>query len=103
MTISCGTFPAEMIAGSGGRSIFSERPEPYPRHSLEEALSRDPDVVLLPDEPYAFGEAERHLFVQTRAYRGGAVRCVEGRWAAWYGTRMPVGLARLHEAIHGAG
>lgn len=103
MTISRGTFPSSVIAEAGGRSIFSERPEPYPRHSLEEALSREPDVVLLPDEPYAFGEAERHLFEKTQAYRHGAVRCVEGRWAAWYGTRMAVALAQLHEAIHGAG
>ncbi|MCK4303038.1 MAG: ABC transporter substrate-binding protein [Candidatus Eisenbacteria sp.] len=100
MTISRRTFVASMIEEAGGLSIFCERAEPYPTIDLAEARRREPDVVLLPDEPHAFEQADRQQFRDFRAYGSGSVHCIPGRWAAWYGTRMDAGLRGLHQAIY---
>lgn len=101
MTVSTGTFVASMLEAAGGISIFRDRSEPYPTVRLEQARRRAPDLVLLPDEPYVFGPDDRGAFRDFAAFRTGGVRCVPGRWAAWYGTRMDQGLAGLYDAIQG--
>jgi ABC-type Fe3+-hydroxamate transport system substrate-binding protein len=96
-----GSFVADMLGLAGGLSIHASGALAFPRVSLENALRRAPEAVLLPDEPWPFREADCRLFAQTPAGRRGRVRCVPGRWAAWYGTRMDAGLAGLVAAIHG--
>ena len=34
----------------------------YPRVTLDEVVARQPEVVLLPDEPHAFTEADAEVF-----------------------------------------
>lgn len=99
ITVGRDSFAAAMLAEAGGVNIFADRDERYPAVGLDEAREREPDVVLLPDEPFPFAESHRQLFAGTRAAATGRVRCVPGRWAAWYGTRMASGLAGLHRAI----
>jgi len=93
------SFAAEMLAAAGGESIFGDAPEAYPRVAWAEIEARDPQIVLLPDEPYAFGEADREHFRHTPAGRRDAVHCIPGRWAAWYGTRMAAGLTSLWRCL----
>ncbi len=102
MTLSRASFAADMLALTGGVSIFHDEERPYPTVELAEAVRREPEVILLPDEPYRFTPADRELFRAFDACERGAIRCVPGRWAAWYGTRMDEGLAGLHEALHGS-
>ncbi|RLF27796.1 MAG: hypothetical protein DRN14_04980 [Thermoplasmata archaeon] len=73
----------------------------YPRVDLQRVLKEDPEVVLLPDEPYHFTVFDAVHFSGTRAARLGAVRTVPGQWAAWYGTMMAEGLKGLYSSIHG--
>lgn len=101
LSVARGAFVADMLGLAGGRSIHDGGASAFPRVSLGNALRRAPEVVLLPDEPWSFSEADCRLFAQTPAGRRGRVRCVPGRWAAWYGTRMDAGLAGLVAAIHG--
>ncbi len=101
LSVAEGTFVADMLGLAGGQSIHAGGDPPFPRVSLSNALRRAPEAVLLPDEPWSFREADCTLFAQTPAGRRGRVRCVPGRWAAWYGTRMDEGLAGLIAAIHG--
>ena len=44
-------------ASRGGVNIFSHRHERYPRTELSEIARRDPQVILLPDEPYPFSRS----------------------------------------------
>jgi ABC-type Fe3+-hydroxamate transport system substrate-binding protein len=60
----------------------------YPRVTLDEVLARAPDLVVLPDEPHPFDEADAELF---RA-RGLRVVFVSGRDLSWYSPRMGRGV-----------
>jgi hypothetical protein len=55
----CGgdTYVSALVESVGGRNVLRER-ERYPSMSVEEVLALRPDVVFLPDEPYAFTEED---------------------------------------------
>jgi len=55
MTVGPGTYTHDFITVCGGANIFEWRHERYPRVELREVAEKDPQVVLLPDEPYRFG------------------------------------------------
>jgi ABC-type Fe3+-hydroxamate transport system substrate-binding protein len=57
--------------------------ERYPRVDLSAIAETDPDVVLLPDEPYAFGEADAAPFLTWRA----TVCHIDGADLTWWGPR----------------
>jgi ABC-type Fe3+-hydroxamate transport system substrate-binding protein len=99
ITVSARTFVADMLACAGARSIFADRCEAYPVVDLNEAGARDPGLLLLPDEPYPFTADDVSRFGGFSAVARGAVRCVPGRWAAWYGSRMDEGLVGLRRAM----
>jgi hypothetical protein len=47
-------------------------------------------VILLPDEPYAFGprDVAELARLDVPAARDGRIHCVDGTWVAWYGPRI---------------
>ena len=48
---------------------------------FEEIEALAPDVVLLPDEPYVFGEADRSAFSRP-------TELISGRLITWYGPSL---------------
>lgn len=87
-------YPLAADLGEAGRAIEAgERDTRYPRLSPAEIAALDPDVVLLPDEPYAFTEPDadalRALCPRAR------VRRVSGKDLFWYGVRTAGALERL--------
>ena len=107
MTIGPDTYMHDVIAVCGGRNVFAGREERYPRVQLGEIAALDPEVILLPSEPYRF--RRRHLadfepFTQVAAVRRGNVMLVDGRMLSWYGPRIGRSLralsARLADARH---
>ena len=98
MTIGPGTYMHDVIAVCGGRNIFEGRLERYPRVELGEVAALDPDVVLLPSEPYRFGRrhfADVEPFAEVAAVRRGNVLLVDGRMLSWYGPRIGSSLREL--------
>lgn len=110
MTIHGETFISDMMALAGFSNVFADRrrryplaadlagaPEKaagerdtrYPRVSFDEVRARAPDVVLLPDEPFAFGEEHKKLFDAK------CVKLVSGKDLSWYGAWSVGGLTRL--------
>ncbi len=99
ISVARGTFAADMLARAGAVSIFAGEAVAYPVVDLAEARRRDPRAILLPDEPYPFGPGDAERFAGFAAHARGAVRCVPGRWAAWYGARMAEGLRGLRAVV----
>jgi ABC-type Fe3+-hydroxamate transport system substrate-binding protein len=106
MAVGPDTFAHALLAACGG-----ENPLPlgasrrYPRIGLREIEAFDPEVILLPTEPYRFCEQERDAFLglACRAARSGRVHVVEGELLSWYGPRIPRALDVFSELLHGAG
>lgn len=118
MTVHHDTFISDAIELAGGRNVFSDRPRRYPlsadlgrreavdpgerdtrypRVTHDEVLARAPALVLLPDEPHEFTEANAEVF--RRLLPAAAVRFCDGKDLMWYGMRSLEGLDRVARLI----
>lgn len=98
MTINRDTYVHDMLAVSGGANVFGDEPTRYPEVSLEQVAAADPEVILLPDEPYRFRRA--HVadfapFPDLPAVRDGRIHLVDGKLLSWYGPRIAEALRVL--------
>ena len=120
MTFNARTYAHDVLARCGGANVFAQRerryplaaelgeaaaqdPEGkdvrYPRVTAEEILAADPEVILLPSEPFAFAEADREqvrrALAPSAAVRDGRVHLVDGSLITWHGTRLARALVEL--------
>ncbi|MEO8609743.1 MAG: helical backbone metal receptor [Chloroflexota bacterium] len=74
-----------------------ERDTRYPRVTMEEVVAAQPDMILLPNEPFPFTEEHIPLFanLDTPASRSGNIQLVDGSLLTWHGTRLAYALDRL--------
>ncbi|HET8658623.1 MAG TPA: helical backbone metal receptor [Micromonosporaceae bacterium] len=77
------TFAGDVLRRLCVTNLYGDDPQRYPRPSLEAIRGRRPDLVVLPDEPYAFSATDG-----PDAFPG--VRCalVSGRMLTWYGPSL---------------
>jgi ABC-type Fe3+-hydroxamate transport system substrate-binding protein len=90
MVVGAGTVAGDVLAHAGF-TLVAPGPR-YPAVTLEQITEDDPDVVLLPDEPYAFGEDDRSALDHLRA----RTRLIDGTSLTWYGPRTPYALRELN-------
>ena len=119
MTFNQHTYCNDILHLVGGENVFARRErryplradlglEPareaagdlrYPRVTVDEVLNAQPDIILLPDEPFAFQENHRRqigeLLGGTPAVRNGRVIPLDGSLITWPGTRMAHALREL--------
>ena len=120
MTINQETYVDRVISISGGENIFKmrERSYPleadlglaqaektgdrdtrYPRVIVDEVKALSPEVVLLPSEPYSFGEEGKEQVLNslegTPAVQEGKVFLIDGRLLTWHGTRLAHALTEV--------
>ena len=116
MTVNADTYMHDLIRVCGGANVFAERERRYPlaadlgertpyaaddpraagrdmrypRVTLDEVVAAQPDVILLPSEPFAFTAAHVALFggLDVPAARNGAIHLVDGSLLSWHGTRI---------------
>jgi ABC-type Fe3+-hydroxamate transport system substrate-binding protein len=100
MTFNADTYAHDVLRMLGFKNIFAAAGERYPRVTLEQALEARPDIVLLPDEPYVFGEDDvRELKEALPQALGRRVLLVSGRDLHWYGVHMVKGLRALNHIL----
>jgi iron complex transport system substrate-binding protein len=122
MTCNAETYLSDLLTLFGGENIFADRqrrypletdlkneageaPEErdtrYPRVSLDEIRAAQPELILLPDEPFAFGENHvtelKSLLAETPAVQNGRIRLLDGSLLTWPGTRLGKALEQLPE------
>lgn len=103
MTFNADTYAHSVLEACGGDNVFAAAEERYCSFALDAALAHDPDLILLPDEPYPFSArdlADIDFLVQPRG-PAEAARIVDGQALSWYGWRTPSGLRVIREAIVG--
>jgi ABC-type Fe3+-hydroxamate transport system substrate-binding protein len=82
------TYLSSLLEEAGGRNVVAD-PEPrYPERNDEELRAAAPDLVLLPSEPYPFGD-EHSREIEALGLR---VARADGELLTWYGPRTPDGL-----------
>jgi ABC-type Fe3+-hydroxamate transport system substrate-binding protein len=123
MTFNADTYAHDLLWVCGGLNVFAERERRYPlqadvgaaqayppddpraagrdtrypRVTLEEVAAAQPDVILLPSEPYPFTEADIVDFaaLDVPAARENRIRLVDGSLLFWHGTRVAYALNEI--------
>lgn len=95
MSFNGETYAADVLRLAGGVSVCATRAERYPQVELAAIALAQPEVVLLPDEPYVFGPRdlpELEPLAQTPAFLAQRVHFVDGKALSWYGPRTAAAL-----------
>jgi iron complex transport system substrate-binding protein len=96
----------EMIALAGGHSITAAEPVSYVRFSIEAAVARAPEVIVLADHSSGASTAGRaapekwQALTSVPAIRAGRLYSVDLSILHRYGPRVPDGLEILARMIH---
>ncbi len=120
------TYAGDLLGMLGGENVFADRqrryplsadlgqadpqdPEGrdtrYPRVGAAEVRAADPDLILLPSEPYGFGEDHagqlESALAGTKAVESGRIRQVDGSLLTWHGVRLAQALQVLPGVLQG--
>jgi ABC-type Fe3+-hydroxamate transport system substrate-binding protein len=102
MAVGRDTYIHSMLELCGGSNVFADRGDRrYPIVALEDVEAAAPEVILLPDEPYAFGprDAEELGRLAVPAARDGRIHCIDGTLVSWYGPRIRPAVAALRPLL----
>jgi ABC-type Fe3+-hydroxamate transport system substrate-binding protein len=83
MVVGSATFAGDVAGRLGLDNVYAGHAERYPHVSLDEIAGHEPDLVVLPDEPYRFTRSDG-----PEAFPGSRVRLIEGRPLTWYGPSL---------------
>lgn len=128
MTFNQGTYCHDLLRLVGCQNVFAQRERRYPLEAdlrlaeaqsagerdtrypcvtLDEIRAAQPEVILLPNDPFTFDEKHRQelldLLVDTPAARKGRVLLVDGSLVTWPGTRLARALRELPALLEEAG
>lgn len=81
MALGRDTFAGDVLARLGVDNVLARSPERYPRFAPADLPPHD--LVVLPDEPYAFSPDDG-----PEAFPGVPAACVSGRHLTWYGPSL---------------
>jgi len=98
-----GAAVTELIELAGGASVSADGPEGYPRFSVEAAVARGPEVIVLARHgagtaPYAREKWER--FADLPSIRAGRLHAVDGDLFHRFGPRVVEALEILARLLH---
>jgi ABC-type Fe3+-hydroxamate transport system substrate-binding protein len=102
MAVGGGTYADDLLSLCGGRNVFAERAERrYPIVEIADIARAAPEVILLPDEPYAFGprDVAELASLDVPAARDARIHLIDGTWVSWYGPRIARALQMLRRLI----
>lgn len=88
------TFAGDVLRRLGVHNLYGDADDRYPRPPLAEILARHPELVVLPDEPYAFTAGDG-----PEAFPGVPCALVSGRHLTWYGPSLVEARAVLESQL----
>lgn len=98
-----GALVSELIALAGGDSVTADGGQGYPRYSLEAALARNPEVIVVASHDATRSSLVRsqwERFTGVPAVSAGRLHTVDGNLMHRYGPRIVDGLEVLARLIH---
>lgn len=94
VVLGADTFAGDLLARLGVDNVYAGAPERYPRPPLAELRAAGADLVVLPDEPYAFTADDG-----PEAFPGLPYALVSGRHLTWYGPSLAEARAVLEAVL----
>ena len=128
MTADGRTYLASVLEAAGAINVFHDRPRlyplaadlgraaalpdgsvverdtRYPRITIDEVVARDPELMLFPDEPHPFTEADIAPFraLPVAAARTNQLHLIRGNDLLWQGARTLDGVERIAAYVRAA-
>ena len=102
MAVGGDTYAHDLIELCGGRNVFgAPARRRYPIVTEAEIVAAAPEVILLPDEPYAFGaeHAAQLRALEVPAAASGRIHCIDGTLLSWYGPRIRRAIERVRPLL----
>jgi ABC-type Fe3+-hydroxamate transport system substrate-binding protein len=96
MSVGSDTYVHDVLKTCGGENVCGDVTR-YPVVTPAEVEAAQPEVVLLPDEPYPFSAEDLPEFysLDIPAVREDRIHLVDGKLLTWYGPRMASSLTQL--------
>ncbi|HEX2741115.1 MAG TPA: helical backbone metal receptor [Rubrobacter sp.] len=96
MSAGSDTYLHDVLTTCGGENVFGDRTR-YPVVTHYEIEAAQPEVILLPDEPYPFSAEDLPEFytLDCPAARGDRIHLIDGKLLTWYGPRMAGSLTQI--------
>ena len=96
MSVGSDTYAHDVLETCGGENVCGGSTR-YPIFTLEEVEAAQPEIVLLPDEPYPFSAEDLEDFyaLDIPAAHEDRIHLVDGKLLTWYGPRMASSLSQL--------
>ncbi len=94
MVVGANTFSGDLLQRLGLTVLFADGEDRYPKVDRQALADLEPDLVVLPDEPYPFGPGDG-----PEAFAGSATALVSGRDLTWYGPSMATSRAALTAVV----
>jgi ABC-type Fe3+-hydroxamate transport system substrate-binding protein len=96
MSVGSDTYAHDVLETCGGENVCGGSTR-YPVFTLEEVEAAQPEIVLLPDEPYPFSAEDLEDFyaLDIPAAHSDRIHLVDGKLLTWYGPRMASSLSQL--------
>jgi ABC-type Fe3+-hydroxamate transport system substrate-binding protein len=104
MSVGRDTYANDLLSLCGGENVFADREDRrYPIVQPREILAAAPELILLPDEPYAFAprDAAELAALDTPASASGRIHLIDGTLVSWYGPRIQRALETLRPLFAG--
>jgi ABC-type Fe3+-hydroxamate transport system substrate-binding protein len=95
MTFNGETYPSDLLRVCGAQNVFADHPKRYAQIPLDEAAARRPQLILLPDEPFAFSPPDAADLGAHADLSEIPIRHIEGTLLFWPGTRLAHALTQL--------
>lgn len=102
MAVGEDNYADDLLRLCGAENAALALPGRYPRASLDAFMALAPEVILLPDEPYRFAEADWEAFApygDVPAVRERQVYLCDGKLLTWYGPRTAEALRVFGELL----
>jgi ABC-type hemin transport system substrate-binding protein len=97
MTISSTTYGGSVLSHLSIDLVPVSDGSPYPHVELDEVAAAEPDLIVVPSEPYEFGA--RHVGELGAALPDAHIIEVDGQDLFWWGIRTPGAVRRLEAAL----
>lgn len=102
MVAGADTFVAGQLAVAGGINVFqggSSPSERYPAIAAEDLGRAQPDLVLLPDEPFRFQQRHLSELAELSGLSPDCFLLADGDRLSWHGSRTPSGIDYAAELL----
>ena len=102
MSFNHETYADDMLSLAGGDNVCRTQSARYCTIELSDIAAADPEVIMLPDEPYVFAAKDLPALAplrNTSAYKSGRIHFIDGKALSWYGPRTAAALRYMRAIV----